>query len=150
MLRFDHVITQNRVNEQLAKKHLLGYKGRDMLSNKTKTLFESLREFKRLHVHWGLTPLPDQDPEFKESLDSASATFNKAVETITVFAALNVVYEMADDKARLDSATDLISKKKEILPPSLTTMLQQILDDSGKQPDKLPVGGCKAAVKVAK
>jgi hypothetical protein len=143
--RFDHVITQARVNEQLAKKHLLSYKGRDLLNLKTTTLFESLREFKRLHVHWALAPAPDQDSDFKEGLDSAGAIFSKAVETITVFAALNVVYEMAEGQNRSQAAAELIGKKKAVIPPSLLNLLQQIMDNKS---DKTVADKQKAAKAV--
>ena len=74
--RFDHVITATRVNEQLAKPNLFKGKGMELMSSKTVTVFESLREFKRLHVQKCLTRSPDHDVDVKEGLDSATAIFN--------------------------------------------------------------------------
>ena len=74
--RFDHVITATRVNKQLAKPNLFKGQGMDLMSSKTVTVFESLREFKRLHVQKCLTRSPDQDADVKEGLDSATAILN--------------------------------------------------------------------------
>ena len=83
-------------------------------------------EFKRLHVQLCLAPPPEHDVDFKEGLDSATAILNKAVETITVFAALNVVYEMPEGTERNKSAAQLIENKQAVLPSSLLDLLRDI------------------------
>ena len=70
-------------------------------------------------------PPPDQDVDFRETLDSATAIFNKAVETITVFAALNV-YEMPEGTERNKSAAQLIEIQQAVLLSSLVDLLQDI------------------------
>ena len=125
--RTDHIVTTDKVNETLAKRHLLGWQGRSTLNSKTVALFGSLQCVARIHTEWNLLPALIEDPDFCETIDAAKVVFTTARTTITYIAALNVLLELKG-KEQAEEASNLLMTKADQLPEILVQKLRNITE----------------------
>ena len=130
--RTEHVVSGDKLSEALARKHILGWPSRDVLSTKTVVLFNSTRAVSRLHAHWGLSPALDQDPDFSEALTAGKLVFMQAKETITIIAALNVILELKGSEQQTQAAA-LATSRSQQLPAAIMSRLKAIIDKASKQ-----------------
>jgi hypothetical protein len=129
--RTEHVVSGDKLSEALARKHILGWPSRDVLSTKTVVLFNSTRAVSRLHAHWGLSPALDQDPDFSEALTAGKLVFMQAKETITIIAALNVILELKGSEQQTQAAA-LATSRSQQLPAAIMSRLKAIIDKASK------------------
>ena len=123
--RFDHILSDKAFNRALAKKHLLAWPSRAVLSEKTILLFNSLADLSRLHTQWSLSPGLQEDVATKEAVDTSESLFATAKVAITVIAAVNVVLELSGQE-QADQARNLVDSKGKVLPAMLLHALEKL------------------------
>jgi hypothetical protein len=123
--RFDHILSDKAFNRGLAKKHLLAWPSRAVLSEKTILLFNSLADLSRLHTQWALTPGLQEDLATKEAVDTSESLFATAKTAITVIAAVNVVLELTGTE-QAEQARTLVDSKGKSLPAMLVQALEKV------------------------
>ena len=122
--KWDHLVTDERVNMTLAKKGLLQCPSRQELNEKSVLLFHCIADTSRLYTHWGLMPEISGDSDFKEDLDLANGIWTAAVKAITMIACVNTFVNLKGEEQATSSA-GLIKKKSSIIPAALLAELQK-------------------------
>lgn len=96
-LRTDHIITETKINEAAAKRHLLHWSGRSTLNSKTTSLCHSINSLLRWHTAWNMSPALAVDHDFAMAHAAATGAFDCARKVIARIAGLSVLYEKTQD-----------------------------------------------------
>ena len=126
--RIDHYITDSDVNNGWCKKTLLASTTKDALSTKTVSLFSSLAASSRLRAQWAvpMAPKGDSPSDQEDALDlkTADNIFQTAKKTLTVVAAVKIIFEMRGGEQQ-SQATAILKSHRAALPGSIVRLLEE-------------------------
>ena len=133
------VVTDEKVNKNLARKGLLQWPSRDRLNNLSVLLFHCTADVARLHTTWSLQPDLGVDPDTKDDVDLSQGIWKEAVKAITMIACVNTLYELTGDE-KINKAKELLAKKRSVMPKALLAEMEKA---AAEKPTKTGSAGIK-------
>lgn len=123
--RHENVLGEAHFSLPLAKKHLLNWPSRGLLSTKLKALFGGIADLQRMQTEWTLAPTLQDCPSTRDQVTSVNMIYENGKLSVTIIAAVNVIAELSGQNQK-DSADRLLQSKRGILPAALIEQLEKL------------------------